>query len=108
MVKRDKVRTNVNKLHQSHNDPKVLWRLANEAIGNSSSPLPASVEVGGIPTVNNAETRNCDERLLHWEKKKLREGLPPSQPPLSSWPKLSAPFSFSFAEAGKIARVIKG
>ncbi|QQP58504.1 Hypothetical protein FKW44_003848 [Caligus rogercresseyi] len=49
MVKRDKVRTNVNKLHQSHNDPKVLWCLANEAIGNSSSPLPASVEVGGIP-----------------------------------------------------------
>ncbi|QQP35329.1 Hypothetical protein FKW44_023512 [Caligus rogercresseyi] len=29
---------------------------------------------------------NCDERLLHWENKKLREGLSPSQPPLSSWP----------------------
>ncbi|QQP41706.1 Uncharacterized protein FKW44_016166 [Caligus rogercresseyi] len=71
MVKRDRVRTNINKLHREHNDPKVLWRLANEAIGNSSSPLPAS-------------------------------------PPLSSWPKLSAPFSFSFAGAGKIARVVKG
>ncbi|QQP39700.1 Uncharacterized protein FKW44_013507, partial [Caligus rogercresseyi] len=108
MVKRDKVRTNVNKLHQSHNDPKVLWRLANEAIGNSSSPLPASVEVGGIPTVNNAETATAMNDFYIGKIKKLREGLPPSQPPLSSWPKLSAPFSFSFAGAGKIARVIKG
>ncbi|QQP41982.1 Uncharacterized protein FKW44_016510 [Caligus rogercresseyi] len=91
MVKRDKVRTNVNKLHQSHNDPKVLWRLANEAIGNSSSPLPASVEVGGIPTVNNAETATAMNDFYIGKIKKLREGLPPSQPPLSSWPKLSAP-----------------
>ncbi|QQP36138.1 Uncharacterized protein FKW44_021137, partial [Caligus rogercresseyi] len=38
---------------------------------------------------------------------KLRHGLPSLKPPPSSWPKSSAPFSFSFASAGKIAKVVK-
>ncbi|QQP52158.1 Uncharacterized protein FKW44_004206 [Caligus rogercresseyi] len=49
MVKRDRVRTNVNRLHKSCNDPR-------EAIGKLSAPLPASIEVSGIPTLNSAET----------------------------------------------------
>ncbi|QQP42216.1 Uncharacterized protein FKW44_016812 [Caligus rogercresseyi] len=97
MVKRDKVRTNVNKLHQSHNDPKVLWRLANEAIGNSSSPLPASVEVGGIPTVNNAETATAMNDFYIGKIKKLRKAFP-----------LAAPFVVVAQVISTIARVIKG
>eukprot|EP00095_Tigriopus_kingsejongensis_P005181 maker-scaffold237_size242172-snap-gene-1.33 protein:Tk05181 transcript:maker-scaffold237_size242172-snap-gene-1.33-mRNA-1 annotation:"paramyosin " len=33
MVKRNKLRTNLDKLRKSHNDPKVLWGLANAALG---------------------------------------------------------------------------
>ncbi|QQP39493.1 Uncharacterized protein FKW44_020389, partial [Caligus rogercresseyi] len=105
MVKRDRVGTNVNRLHKSCNDPKVLWRLANEAIGKLSAPLPASIEVSGIPTLNSAETATAMNEFYICKVEKLREGLPLSQPPSSAWPKSSAPFSF--AGAGKIAKVIK-
>jgi hypothetical protein len=37
MVKRDKMRTNLEKLRKANNDPKVLWRLANSALGKPQS-----------------------------------------------------------------------
>ncbi|QQP40327.1 Uncharacterized protein FKW44_014331, partial [Caligus rogercresseyi] len=68
----------------------------------------ASIEVSGIPTLNSAEAATAMNEFYISKVEKLREGLPPSQPPSSAWPKSSAPFSFSFAGAGKIAKVIKG
>jgi hypothetical protein len=43
MVKRDRLRTNLDKLRKANNDPKVLWGLANSALGKSQSSLPASL-----------------------------------------------------------------
>ncbi|QQP55081.1 Hypothetical protein FKW44_008142 [Caligus rogercresseyi] len=37
---------------------------------------------------------------------KLRANIPPVSAPPSSWPRSTSPFSFSFASAGKIAKVI--
>eukprot|EP00095_Tigriopus_kingsejongensis_P005955 maker-scaffold509_size151631-snap-gene-0.18 protein:Tk05955 transcript:maker-scaffold509_size151631-snap-gene-0.18-mRNA-1 annotation:"hypothetical protein T265_04194" len=51
MVKRDKLRTNLDKLRKSHNDPKVLWGLANAALGKPlNASLPTSLLVNGIAT----------------------------------------------------------
>jgi hypothetical protein len=54
MVKRDRMRTNLEKLRKTNNDPKVLWGLANSALGKPQSSLPASLVVGGHATVGNA------------------------------------------------------
>ncbi|QQP36077.1 Uncharacterized protein FKW44_021061, partial [Caligus rogercresseyi] len=99
LVKRDRICTNMGELRKSPNDPKVLWRLANEAIGKSS--------VNGISTMDNAETATAVNKFYIDKVIKLRHGLPSLKPPPSSWPKSSAPFSFSFASAGKIAKVVK-
>ncbi|QQP39087.1 Uncharacterized protein FKW44_019856, partial [Caligus rogercresseyi] len=107
LVKRDRICTNMGELRKSPNDPKVLWRLANEAIGKSSVSLPASLEVNGISTMDNAETATAVNKFYIDKVIKLRHGLPSLKPPPSSWPKSSAPFSFSFASAGKIAKVVK-
>eukprot|EP00095_Tigriopus_kingsejongensis_P011769 snap_masked-scaffold119_size336447-processed-gene-0.2 protein:Tk11769 transcript:snap_masked-scaffold119_size336447-processed-gene-0.2-mRNA-1 annotation:"---NA---" len=49
MVKRDTLRTNLDKLRKSHNDPKVLWGLANAVLGKPlNASLPTSLLVNGI------------------------------------------------------------
>mgnify|MGYP006877623558 CR=1 FL=1 len=54
MVKRDKMHTNRKKLRKANNDPRVLFGLANSALGKTQSSLPASLIVDGRATVGNA------------------------------------------------------
>jgi hypothetical protein len=106
MVKRDKMRTNLEKLRKANNDPKVLWRLASSALGKPQSSLPASLIVDGRATVGNAEAAETMNDFYIDKVDKLRANLPTVSSPSSDWPESSAPFMFSFASAGKIAKTI--
>ena len=107
MVRRDKLRHNWNTLKCSGNDPKVLWGLANAAVGKNRPTLPASLEVNGVSTVGNLEA--ADAMNAYYIKKidDLRDELtdcPP--PPTSSWPEQSRDFSWKFPNAGRISRIV--
>eukprot|EP00095_Tigriopus_kingsejongensis_P005797 maker-scaffold88_size394946-snap-gene-2.26 protein:Tk05797 transcript:maker-scaffold88_size394946-snap-gene-2.26-mRNA-1 annotation:"hypothetical protein DAPPUDRAFT_313254" len=55
MAKRDNLRTNLDKFRKSHNDPKVLWGLANAALGKPlNASLATSLLVSGIAMVAQA------------------------------------------------------
>jgi hypothetical protein len=82
MVKRDRLRTNLDKLRKANNDPKVLWGLANSALGKSKSSLPASLVVDGISTVGNTEAAAAMNGYYIEKVEKLRAGLCPVSPPL--------------------------
>eukprot|EP00095_Tigriopus_kingsejongensis_P010672 maker-scaffold1678_size31397-snap-gene-0.6 protein:Tk10672 transcript:maker-scaffold1678_size31397-snap-gene-0.6-mRNA-1 annotation:"reverse transcriptase-like protein" len=100
MVKRDKLRTNLDKLRKSHNDPKVLWGLANAALGKPpNASLPTSLLVNGIATVGSDETAQAMNHFFIDKVDKLRQNLAHVSAPSSDWPASSKPFSFSFASA---------
>jgi hypothetical protein len=81
MVKRDRLKTNLDKLRKANNDPKVLWGLANLALGKSQSSLPASLVIGGISTVGNAEAAAAMNNFYIEKVDKLRADLCPTTPP---------------------------
>jgi endonuclease/exonuclease/phosphatase (EEP) superfamily protein YafD len=84
MVKRDRLRTNLDKLRKANNDPKVLWGLANSALGKSQSSLPALLVIGGISTVENTEAAAAMNGFYVEKVEKLRADLRPVSPPPSS------------------------
>ena len=108
LVKRDRLRSNLVKLNKANGDPKLLWRLANEAMGKSRSSLPASLEIGGVPTVGAVEAATAMGDFYVEKVDALRDGLSDSPPPPSDWPCQSTRFRFSFANAGKVSRVVRG
>jgi hypothetical protein len=106
MVKGDKMRTNLEKLRKADNDPKVLWRLANLALGKPQSSLPASLVVDGHTTVGNAAAAKTMNDFYINKVDNLRADIRKVTSPTSDWPKSTAPFAFSFASAGKIAKTV--
>jgi hypothetical protein len=106
MVKRDKMRTNLEKRRKADNGLKMLWRLAKSALGKPQSLLPASLVVDGCATVGNAGAAKAMNDFYIAKVYKLRADLRPVPAPPSNWPKTTAPFVFLFANAGKIARTI--
>jgi hypothetical protein len=106
MVKRDKMRTNLEKLRKANNDPKVLWGLANSALGKPQCSLPASLVVDGHATVGNAAAAKSMNDFYINKVDTLRANLQTVCSPPSDWPKSTAPFSFSFASAGKIVKTV--
>ena len=108
LVRRDRLRSNLAKLSKANGDPKILWRLANEAMGKVKSSLPASIEVGGVATVGAVEAATAMGDFYVEKVDVLRDGLSDSPPPPSDWPRQSSRFGFSFANAGKVSRVVRG
>lgn len=106
MVKRDRLRTNLNLLQKSGNNPRVLWNLACSALGKPESSLPASLTANGSPTVGDAEAAKVMNTFYIEKIKKLRDNLGNALSPPSEWPRASASFDFSFASAGKIAKIV--
>jgi hypothetical protein len=110
MVKQDKRASNLSELAKVKGDPQALWELANQALGKNMPSLPASVvDASGLDTVGNeAAAVKCLKTYYVDKVLKLRErnkGCLP--PPPSAWPKKSGYFTFKFANAGRVARVIK-
>ena len=106
MVKRDRLCTNLDKLRKSNNDPRVIWSLANSALGKSNASLPSSITVNGKTTAGKGEAASALNSFYIEKVRHLRNNLCSISPTPSCWPKATSPFCFSFASAGKIAKVI--
>jgi hypothetical protein len=61
LVKRDKQDSNLLSLKKASNDPKVLWQLADQALGKDRPSLPASITRANGPTTTPMEA--ADEAL---------------------------------------------
>lgn len=109
LVKRDKITSNLTRLKKSNNDPKVLWQLANEALGNDRPSLPAALtKTDGSSTDGDLQAATSMNQFYIDKIDNLRSkiaGCPPAPP--SAWPRQKSDFEFSFASAGKIAKVVK-
>jgi hypothetical protein len=110
LVARDKQRSNSDKLAKSMNAPKLLWQIANGALGKNRPTLPISIrKPDGAMTVGDAEAAAVLNRSYVTKIKILRDRTVGSALATSEkWPSSSRPFSFSFASAGKIAKTIRG
>lgn len=110
LVERDKRASNESKLDKSKNDPRVLWELANAALGKPKPTLPLSLlDASGSMTVGKVATASAMNDFFIKKVVKLREPLlncPPSEK--NEWPKKKSPFEFRFCNAGKVAKIIKG
>ncbi len=109
LVRRDKLKSNLDRLAKAKGDPKALWNLANEALGKSTaSPLPATLELDGVETAGDLEAATALNNFYISKIDKLREGIPKSVAVSSeSLPVGKPAFSFSFANAGRIANIVK-
>jgi hypothetical protein len=54
MVRRDRVRSNVDKLAKSRGDPRAVWQIASSALGKSSGQLPAALRISAAPASSSA------------------------------------------------------
>ena len=108
LVRRDKLQTNLEKLRKAKGDPKVVWKLANQALGKvKCTPLPASLVMNGSPTQGNTEAASAMNAFYIEKINKLRSKLPSDSPTLPSSPPTKEKFEFSFACAGRISKIIK-
>jgi hypothetical protein len=55
LVRRDKQESNLLSLKKASNDTKVLWQLADQALGKDRPSLPASINVANGPTTTPME-----------------------------------------------------
>ena len=58
LVRRDKQDSNLSSLQKAGNDPKVLWQLADQALGKDRPSLPASITGENGPTTTPLEAAN--------------------------------------------------
>jgi hypothetical protein len=74
--------------------------------GKPQSSLPPSLVIGGHATVGNAAAAKTMDGFYIDKVEKLRANIPTVPSPTLDWPKSTAPFSFSFASAGKIVKTV--
>jgi hypothetical protein len=109
LVARDKKRSNASKLAEAGNDSRLLWELANAAIGKCRTTLPNNLlNVDGSPTESSADAANLVNEFYVAKVDKLRERNIGHDPIKSDWPKETGDFGFSFTNAGRITKVVKG
>jgi hypothetical protein len=112
-VRRDKIRRNIAKLNSAADDPRVLWELANAALGKPKATLPKTLQrPDGNKTVDDKDSANL--MAGYYVNKVLNLGKDIADAPAAptpAWPPEAGrgqDFSFSFASAGKVAKTIKG
>jgi hypothetical protein len=112
---RNKEMSNLSKLSESGNSPTVLWEIANAAVGKPHQPLPASVKkADGTHTEGNLRAANMVNTYVE-KVRKIRAGrgvqnstIEGATKPMDgdTGRKIPSTFSFNFATAGRIAKVI--
>jgi hypothetical protein len=64
LVRRDKQDSNLLSLRKASNDPKVLWHLADQALGKDRPSLPASITGANGPTTTPMEAANVMNKFF--------------------------------------------
>ena len=109
LTRRDRLQSNLTRLTEAGSDPRIMWSLAKEALGcGSSPPLPSKINFGSKSTTTDAEAAEAMGAFFIEKVDRLREGLmQPAATPVSlpSTPAASA-FSFTFASAAKIKKIV--
>jgi hypothetical protein len=140
LLKRDKLASNTETLSKASSDPRVLWQLANDALGKAPASLPpALVNAAGNMTSGKreaAETINAffiskvdslraasespasdtldsatDALDFRADPANMATAVPNSAAEVTDKARDSAnkpSFAFTFATAGKIAKIIRG
>jgi hypothetical protein len=110
LIERDKRHTNEQILSDNRNAPRVLWDLANDALGKARPTLPASFDVDGSATVSSLEAAEAMNNYFGRKIQVLRADIadaPAAEK--NDWPPGKPPaFSFNFCNTGKIKNIIKG
>jgi hypothetical protein len=110
MIRRNKRAANLAEIAKAIGDPRVLWELAYKALGKDRPPLPSSVvDSNGVDTNGNKAAAKCLTRYYVEKVLKLRKinkGCPPPSP--LACLKKTGEFLFRFANACRIAMVIRG
>jgi hypothetical protein len=113
LVRRDKLRSNISTLNKAAGDPRVLWQLANSELGKPRATLPQHlIRPDNSRTVDDKGA--ADLMATYYVKKvvDLRAEIANSpDAPTPAWPPEAGrgkTFSFSFARAGRVAKVSKG
>jgi hypothetical protein len=88
LVRHDKMTSNLSMLAESNNSSKVLWKLANSALGKQRPTLPNSLSLpDGTKTVGNASAADTKNEFYKSKVLKLREDIPVAPPaPKPAWP----------------------
>jgi hypothetical protein len=116
LVRRDKEASNLAKLTESGNSRAVLWEIENAAVGKPRQPLLTSVmRTDGTSTEGNLEAANAINAYNVQKVLKIRTGRGvqnTSQNPATTSGDgdmgRKNTFSFSFASAGRIAKIFSG
>jgi hypothetical protein len=109
LVERDKQASNESKLSKSKNDPRVLWELASAALGKARPTLPNSLNINGSMTESKLAAAEAMKDYYEQKVVTLRKGIPVGRlTSATAWPPKTKPFSFSFCNASKISKIIKG
>jgi hypothetical protein len=75
LIRRDKHASNLLSLNKAHNDPKVLWGLADQALGKDRLSLPATVNsTDGTPTMTALEAAEAVNKFFVDKVDALRGG----------------------------------
>ena len=75
LIRRDKLRSNMETLIESGGDPKKLWELANMALGKSRASLPPSLVVDGKYISGNMEMATTINNFYVQKIQKLRDSI---------------------------------
>jgi hypothetical protein len=81
LVRGDKQRSNMEKLAKSRGNPRVLWELANAAMGKNRPTLPASLVVEGVKTEGDRAAAAAMNTFYVTKVDKLREKIADAPPP---------------------------
>jgi hypothetical protein len=110
LVKRDKLLSNLSKLQASDGSPRVLWEIANAALGKARPTLPASVKVNGVGTTGPAAAATAVYRYYVDKVDMISTKIlsSPASALASDWPPETAPFEFAFALANRITHIVRG
>ena len=109
LVRRDKLKTNLRRLKEAKGNPETVWQLANSAMGkNSRHSLPSYLQINGEKTTSPEAAASGLNEFYVEKIKTLRSKMPVCTTPVASPEAHTHPrFEFSFANAGRISRIIK-
>jgi hypothetical protein len=80
LVRRDKQDSNLLSLTKAKNDPKVLWSLADQALGKDRPSLPASITSANGSTTTSIKASEVMNKFFVDKEGPSQDGTAPASP----------------------------